>query len=163
MGELELVASSARNQINLSSEYGWEFDSYEADLDLEHFTTTYSRLFLGARAELEHEAEDAEITGRIGLRHLLLYILDTELSVDDRLRPEVGLEFHLPLTQRVMLAGHAEWQADFGWVEELPAGNDAQWESDWNAVLEYVAGASVSLFGGYDSHYGWGAGLRLLF
>jgi hypothetical protein len=166
MGDLEAVASNAYNQFSLMGEYGWEHGIFEVTADYERFVTDYFRLYGGGKSEREYEEgdlHDPETAVRLGMRYLLLYILDVDISVDDELRPEFGAELHLPLTKRLMLEGHLEYKFDFGVTEDLPAGIDYERETVWNANLEYITSENIILFGGYDSRFEWGAGIRVLF
>ncbi|MFO7890443.1 MAG: multicopper oxidase domain-containing protein [bacterium] len=164
-GVLELVLSNTYNQINLKAEYGWQQQIYEAKLDYERFIQNYFRIYTGLKAETEEADnwDDPHTSGRVGIRYLLLYILDTDISIDHQLRPEIALEAHLPLTKRLISAGHLEWKNDFGWINELPEGVNQEGELVWNVNLEYILGKNFLLSAGYDNRFEWGGGLKILF
>jgi len=161
---LDLVASNTNNQFNLETEFGWD-QNYELTADYERFTGDYFRVYGGVKAEneVENSLDDHEIVGRIGMRYLLLYILDTDFSIDHKLRPELKLNTHIPLTQRLMAVGHFEWKVDSGVVEELPAGENIEQEVTYTAGLEYLLNEYFSITANYDDHFGWGAGLSMRF
>lgn len=163
-GSLSLVSSNTNNQFNLIAEYGWN-QNYELTLDYERFTGDYFRLYGGIKSENEKEDafEDHELVGRVGMRYLLWYILDTDVSLDHKLRPELNLNTHIPLTQRFMATGHFEWKTDFGVIEELPAGENFEQEVTYTAGFEYLLSKNFSLIGNYDNRFGWGGGLSWRF
>jgi FtsP/CotA-like multicopper oxidase with cupredoxin domain len=165
LGKMELITSNTFNQVNFKAEYGWQQETYEIKADYERFLGSYFRVYGGVKAETE-EAEDFDnphISYRIGARYLLLYILDTDFSVDHKLRPELAFEAHLPLTKRLMLAGHFEWKSDFGIVTDLPGTSNYDSEIVWNTNLEYIIGKNFLITAGYDNRFNWGAGLKMLF
>lgn len=163
-GSLSLVSSNTNNQFNLKAEYGWN-QNYEFTLDYERFTGEYFRVYGGIKSENEKENafEEHELVGRIGMRYLLWYILDTDVSLDHKLRPELSLNTHIPLTQRFMATGHFEWKTDFGVIEELPAGKNIKQEVAYTAGFEYLLNKNFSLIGNYDNRFGWGGGLSWRF
>ncbi|HET8865262.1 MAG TPA: multicopper oxidase domain-containing protein [Gracilimonas sp.] len=164
MGTLDLVASNTNNQFNLETEFGWN-QNYELTADYERFVGNYFRIYGGIQAEniVENSLDDHEVVGRIGMRYLLLYILDTDLGVDHKLRPELKLNTHIPLTQRLMAVGHFKWKMDAGLVEDLPIGENLEQETSYTAGLEYLLNEYFSITANYDEHFGWGAGLSLKF
>jgi hypothetical protein len=64
---------------------------------------------------------------------------------------------------RLVLFGEYEFQADFGWVNDLEPGKDFEDEQVWSAGLEYFLGKNFSLMGSYDNRFGAGGGLSLRF
>ncbi len=164
MSALELTHSNTYGEFNLMAEFGYN-ENYEAILDYEHFIGEYTRLYGGIKSENEihNSLSKHEVVGRIGLRYLLWYVLDTDLSVDHLLRPELELETHLPITQRLMLTGHFEWKSDFGLVESLPAGKKYEHELTYNPGLEFLLNEQFSIRGLYDNRFGWGGGISWRF
>jgi len=165
MGKLELVLSNTYNQINLKAEYGWRQQIYEAKFDYERFIGSYFRVYTGLKTETEEadKWDDPHTAGRAGIRYLLLYILDMDVSIDHKLQPEIAVEVHMPLTKHLMSAGHLEWKNDFGWINELPEGVKRQEELIWNVNLEYILTKNFILSMGYDNRFEWGGGLKVLF
>lgn len=163
-GELELVSSNTYNQFNLDLEYGWN-QNYELKTDYERFVGDYFRVYAGLKFENETEnsLNNHEIHGRIGMRYLLLYILDADVSIDNKMRPEIGLNTHIPLTQKLMAVGHFEFLADAGLIEDLPSGTSLKTELTYTAGLEYLINEYISFVGNYDSHFGWGGGISVKF
>jgi len=165
MGKLELVLSNIYNKFNLKAEYGWRQEIYEAKLDYERFIGNYFRVYTGLKAEAEEAStwDDPHTAVRAGIRYLLLYILDMDISIDHQIRPEIALEAHLPLTKRLISAGHLEWKNDLGLVNELPDGVNRKEELVWNVNLEYILTKNFILSMGYDNRFEWGGGLKVLF
>lgn len=164
-GKLQMAASNTFNKINFKAEYGWRTETYELKADYERFVGTYFRLYGGIKAETEEPGnfENPHVVGRVGARYLLLYILDTDFSIDHKLNPELAFEAHLPITKRLMLAGHFEWKSDFGFVNDLPDGTNYESELVWNTNIEYILGKNFVLSAGYDNRFNWGGGLKVLF
>lgn len=157
-GSLSLTHSNTNNQINLMGEYGWN-ENYEFTLDYERFTGEYFRVYGGIKTEKEIKSD---FVGRIGLRYLMWYILDTDLSIDSKLRPEIGLNTHIPLTQRLIFTGHLEGKTDFGLVEQLHD-DKIEFEVTYTLGLEYLLNKNFALIGNYDNRFGPGGGLNWRF
>ncbi len=164
MSSLELTHSNTYGEFNLITEFDYN-ENYEARLDYEHFIGDYTRFYGGVKSKNEtHDSlNEHEIVGRVGIRYLLWYVLDTDVSVDHLLRPEIELETHLPLTQRLMLTGHFEWKSDFGITEQLPAGEHYEYELTYNPGLEFFINEHFSLKVLYDNRFGWGGGISWRF
>lgn len=161
---LSLVRTNTRNQFNLNGEFGWN-QNYELTADYERFTGEYFRLFGGIRAENEQKnsINDHDVTVRTGFRYLLWYILDSEMSLDHKLRPELAFQSHIPVTQRLMFAGHGEWKSDFGIVEETHNNNTYNYEVIYTIGFEYLLTKDFALIANYDNRFGWGGGLSWIF
>ncbi len=161
---LSLVRSNTRNQFNLNAEFGWN-ENYELKADYERFTGEYFRIFAGVKAENEehHNLEQHDIAGRVGFRYLLWYVLDTEISLDHRLRPQLELDSHIPLTQRLMFGGHGEWKSDLGIVDDTHSGEPYVYEITYTIGLEYLLNKNFGLIANYDNRFGWGGGLSWRF
>ncbi|MEQ8525912.1 multicopper oxidase domain-containing protein [Gracilimonas sp.] len=164
MGSLELVSSNTNNQFNLETKYAWD-QNYELKVDYERFVGDYFRIYGGIKAEnkIDNSLNEHEVHGRIGMRYLLLYILDTDLSIDHKLRPELGLNAHIPLMQRLMVTGHFEYKLDTGFAEELPANKNLDQDISYTAGIEYLLNEYFSVQANYDSRFGWGGGLTFRF
>ncbi|MFV1884984.1 MAG: multicopper oxidase domain-containing protein [Balneola sp.] len=160
---LDLVHSNTNNQFTLMAEYGWN-ENYEFTFDYERFTGEYFRVFGGLKSENEakNAFKDHDFVARGGFKYLLWYIMDTQLSIDHKLRPELELDTHVPLTQRLILNGHFEGKTNFGIIEE-PHSGDIEFEVTFNAGLEYLLNKNFSLIGSYDNRFGAGGGLSWRF
>ncbi len=159
-GSLSLVSSNTYNQINLMAEFGWN-QNYEFMLDYERFVGEYFRLYGGVKSENEKKDafEDHDLVGRIGARYLLWYVLDTDVSIDYKLRPELNLNTHIPFTRRFIATGHFEWKTNFGLVEEVRGKDVIDQEFTYTAGFEYLLNKNFFLIGNYDNRFGWGGGL----
>jgi hypothetical protein len=65
---------------------------------------------------------------------------------------------------RTFLFGEFEYQADFGWINDLtsPVTCDPVSYLDditWSAGLEFMIGRDLSLMAGYDNRFGFGGGV----
>lgn len=163
-GSLELTHSNIHGEINLMMEAGWN-ENYEFTLDYEHFVGDFTRLYGGVKSENETKDSfsDHDLVGRFGLRHMLLYILDADISLDHKLRPELGLDSHLPLTQRLYINSHYEWKTDFGITEKTHSGESIDQEWVYNIGLEYLLNKNFALTADYDNRFGVGGGLNWRF
>lgn len=164
MGKFSFTSSSTRNEINVMTEFGWN-NNYEITADFQHYAGEYTRLFAGLSSENKfHDSlTDHDIAARIGLRHLLIYILDTEFSIDHKVRPELKLNSHIPLLSRLILNSHFEWRSDFGITESLPGDSGYEYEVKYALRLEYLLNKNFSLNADYDSRFGAGAGISWKF
>ncbi|MBO6524270.1 MAG: multicopper oxidase domain-containing protein [Balneolaceae bacterium] len=162
-GSLSLTHSNTNNQLNLMAEYGWN-ENYEFTLDYERFTGEYLRVFGGLKSENESKNtfDEHDLVVRTGFRYLLWYIMDTQFSVDHKLRPEIELDTHIPLTQRLILNGHFEGKTNFGIIEE-PHSEDIEFEITFNAGLEYLLSKNFAFIGSYDNRFGAGGGISWRF
>ncbi len=158
-GSLTLTHSNTNNQFNFMAQYGWN-ENYELTLDYERFTGEYFRVYGGIKSENNSpdRFDNHDLVGRAGFRYLLWYIFDTDLSLDHKLRPEIRLNTHIPLTQRLMLMGHFEGKAELGLIEK-----NSDFEITYTTGLEYLLNKNFSLIGNYDNRFGAGGGLSWKF
>ncbi|GAB5408968.1 MAG: hypothetical protein BalsKO_13330 [Balneolaceae bacterium] len=163
-GGLSLIHSNTNNQLNLRTEYGWN-QNYELTADYERFVGEFFRVFGGIKSENKRKDvfEDHDLVGRFGMRYLLWYILDTDISLDHKLRPELRFNSHIPLTQRFMLNGHLEWKTNFGLIEEPHSGEKLNQEFVYTAGFEYLLNKNYSIIASYDNRFGFGSGLSWRF
>lgn len=164
MTELYATASNIRNQFTFRGEYGWN-ENLEASLTYERYLNDYFRLFGGVSLEneMEDNLDELETTAIGGIRYLLPMLINSELSIDHKLRPQIAFSGGLMVFPRLGVFGEYEYQMDFGWNTKLPDNSDFESEETWQAGLEYVAGKNVRLIASYDKRFGAGAGLSWLF
>lgn len=167
--EINLVSSNIRNQFNLNAEYGWN-KNMEAELTYERYLYDYFRVFAGVNVENEQENSLDEIspTAVAGIRFFTPYMFNLDVRIDNELRPQIGIAREIMIFPRTLVFGVFEYQADFGWVndlnEENPAGNiNYKEEITWSAGLEYFLSKNISLMGSYDNRFGAGGGLSIRF
>lgn len=157
---IDVVSSNTRNQVSLDFEYGWN-KNLEATLSYERYLGDFFRLYGGADLENEEENElsNLQVVGRVGVRYLLPFFINADLSVDHKIRPQLGLGTELLLFPRVAISGEWEWENDFGITQDLAA--DEKWaqEHSWNVALEITINKFIALTGGYNNRFGWGGGL----
>lgn len=164
MASLNYMISNTYNQVNFSAEYGWN-KNMEIVLSYERYLSNYFRVYGGVDAE--NEIRDSlgviETVGRVGARWLLPFFIESDLSVDHLLRPQVAFSTTLLLLSRLELQGSWEMVADFGVINEL--GNNIDWTQDyiWNIGLEFVLAKNWSLIGSYDNRFGAGGGISIRF
>jgi CopA family copper-resistance protein len=82
----------------------------------------------------------------IGLRYLLPLFIQTDLRLSQKgkLRFEIG-RADIPISNRVRLGG--SWNTD----------------KEYRINTTYILGKNLGISGNYDSDYGWGAGLRIMY
>ena len=164
MAELNFTASNLRNQFNVMAEYGWN-QNIEAEVTYERYLHDYFRIFGGVNIENEFEdnLDEIETTAIVGVRYLTPYLFNLDVRVDNKLRPQIGLQREIMIFPRTAAFGMIEYQADFGLVEDLPIGIDYDDELTWNAGLEYFLSKNFSLMASYDNRFGAGGGLMVRF
>ena len=164
MAEFYATTTNIRNQFRLRAEYGWN-ENLEASLTYERYLNDYLRVFVGGNLEneMEDSLDELETTAVGGVRYLLPLLIDSELSIDNKLRPQVAFEAGLMLFPRLELYGEYEYQVDFGWNGDLEAGKDYESETVYQVGLEYVLSKGFRLMGSYDNRFGAGGGISLWF
>lgn len=164
MTELHATTTNIRNQFTLKGEYGWN-ENLEAEFTYERYLNDYFRLFGGINVENEGEDNLDEIntTAIAGVRYLLPMLINSELRIDNNLRPQLSLSADLMIFPRLGIFGEYEYQMDFGWVNDFEPGEDFREETTWQVGLEYVLSKNFMLIGSYDSRFGVGGGISVLF
>ncbi len=170
MAGLNLVTSNTRNQFNLNLEYGWN-QIAEGEVTYERYLYDYFRVFGGVNMENETENSLDEVvtTAVVGFRFFTPYMFDLDVRVDHLLRPQISLEREVMILPRTVAFGEIEYQADFGWVndisgaEHLVADGLYNEELVWNAGLEFFLNRNFSLMASYDNRFGPGGGLTIRF
>ncbi len=158
MTGLNLVSSNTRNQFNLNAEYGYN-QNMEAEFTYERYLTDYFRVFAGVNVEneIEKSLDDISTTAIVGIRLFTPFMFNLDVRVDNKLRPEIRLRRAIMIFPRTAIFGNFEYQADFGWVNELT--NDFRSETTWSAGVEYFLFRNFSLMASYDNRFGPGGGL----
>ncbi len=158
------MTSNIRNQFTLSAEYGWN-KNLEAELTYERYLHDYLRVFGGVNVENEGEDSLDEIntTAIAGVRYLTPYLFNLDVRMDSKLRPQISVSRAITIFPRTVVFGVYEYQADFGWVDELPIGDNFKKEVTWSAGIEYILSKNFSIMGSYDNRFGAGAGLSVRF
>ena len=112
---------------------------------------------------MEDSLDELSTTGVVGVRYLLPLLIDADLRIDNKLRPQIGLSTATMITRHIALYGEYEYQMDFGWVNDFEAGTNFEEETTWQVGLEYVFSRNFSLTGSYDNRFGVGGGLSARF
>lgn len=164
MTEFNFVSSNIRNQFNVSAEYGWN-KNVEAEVTYERYLHDYFRVFGGVNIENENDKSLDEITTTAiaGIRFLTPYLFNLDVRMDSKLRPQISLSREILIFPRTAIFGMYEYQADFGWVDNLPMGADFEKEVTWNTGVEYFLSRNFSLMASYDNRFGAGGGLSVRF
>ncbi|HEA23678.1 MAG TPA: copper oxidase [Pricia antarctica] len=164
MTELYATATNIRNQFTIRGEYGWN-QNLEAEFSYERYLSDYFRVFGGVNVENEGEDSLDEIntTAIGGIRYLMPLLINADVRLDSKLRPQISLSKATMIFPHVLLYGEYEYQADFGWVNDFAEGTDFQKETTWQVGLKYIVGRNFSIMGSYDSRFGAGGGLSLMF
>lgn len=164
MTEFNFVTSNIRNQFNVSAEYGWN-QNLEAEVTYERYLHDYLRVFGGVNIENEMDDSLDEITTTAiaGVRFLTPYLFNLDVRIDSKLRPQISLSREILIFPRTAIFGMYEYQANFGWVDDLPFGDNFDKEVTWNAGVEYFLSRNFSLMASYDNRFGAGGGLSVRF
>ena len=162
MSTLNVTTSDIRNQFMVNAEYGWN-QNLEAELTYEYYLSDWVRLFGGVNVEneLEDSLDELSTTAIGGIRYFTPYMFQLDVRLDNKLRPQISLEREIMIFPRLILFGEYEFQADFGWVNDLEPGKDFANEQVWNAGLQYLLSRNFSLMASYDNRFGAGGGLRI--
>jgi len=164
MAGLNLVSSNIRNQFNLSAEYGWN-ENIEAEMSYEYYLNDWFRVFGGVN--MENEVEDSmdqiNTTAIAGIRYFTPFMFNLDVRVDSKLRPQIGLSRAITIFPRTVIFGRYEYQADFGWVDDLPQGDNFKKDVTWSTGVEYIVSKNFSFMGSYDNRFGAGGGLSARF
>jgi len=164
MAGMNLVSSNIRNQFNLSAEYGWN-QNIEAEFSYEYYLNDWFRVFGGVNMENEIEDSMGQIntTAIAGIRYFTPFMFNLDVRVDSKLRPQIGLSRAITIFPRTVIFGRYEYQADFGWVDDFPQGDNFKKEVTWSTGIEYIVSKNFSLMGSYDNRFGAGGGLSVRF
>ena len=158
------MTSNIRNQFTLSAEYGWN-ENLEAEFTYERYLHDYLRVFGGVNVENEgaDSLDEINTTAIAGIRYLTPFLFSLDVRMDSKLRPQISLSRAITIFPRTVLFGVYEYQADFGWVDELPLGDSFKKEVVWSAGIEYLLSRNFSIIGSYDNRFGAGGGLSARF
>ncbi len=164
MTEFNLVSSNIRNQLNISAEYGWN-KNLETEVTYERYLHDYLRVFGGVNIEneMDDSLDEISTTAIAGIRFLLPYLFNLDVRVDSKLRPQISLSREIIIFPRTAIFGKYEYQANFGWVDKLPAGDNFAKDVTWSAGAEYFLSRNFSLMASYDNRFGGGGGLSARF
>jgi hypothetical protein len=164
MTELYATATNIRNQFTVMGEYGWN-KNLEAEFTYERYLNDYFRVFGGVNVENEGENSLDKITTTAiaGVRYLTPYLFNLDVRMDSKLRPQISLSRAITIFPRTVVFGVYEYQADFGWVDELPQDISFKKEVVWSAGIEYFLSRNLSIMGSYDNRFGAGGGLSARF
>ncbi|AFL82614.1 putative multicopper oxidase [Aequorivita sublithincola DSM 14238] len=164
MTTFNFVSSNIRNQFNVSGEYGWN-KNLEAEVTYERYLHDYLRVFGGVNVEneMDDSLDQITTTAIAGVRFLTPYLFNLDVRIDSKLRPQISLSREILIFPRTAIFGMYEYQANFGWVDDLPNGDVFAKEVTWNAGVEYFLSRNFSLMASYDNRFGAGGGLSVRF
>lgn len=163
-GELDLTHANTYGVFNTKMDYGFN-EEYELGINYAYFTRDYFRIYGGIKSNgsFEEELDIEETVGVVGFRYLMWYILDLDFQIDHKIRPQIGFDSHIPLTQRFMLTSHVE--SKFGPKKQTMFELDDNFEinMEYQVGVEYLLNEYFNINSSYHSHYGFGAGITWLF
>ncbi len=107
--------------------------------------------------------EQISITAIAGIRYFTPFMFNLDVRVDSKLRPQISLSRAITIFPRTSIFGKYVYQADFGWIDDLPQGETFKKEVIWSAGIEYIISKNFSLIGSYDNRFGAGGGLSARF
>ena len=164
MSQFNFISSNIRNQFNVFAEYGWN-ENFEMEATFESYLHDYLRVFGGVNVEneVEDSLDEVSTTAIVGLRYLTPYLFNLDVRIDSKLRPQISLSREIMIFPRTFIFGSYEYQADFGWIDDLPTGDNFNKDVTWNAGIEYILSKNFSLMGSYDNRFGAGGGISVRF
>jgi hypothetical protein len=138
---------------SFNSDWRFSYDGrYEVTPRLEKYLDNkfYLSAYLGG--EFKNDTKRAAFVRNdrqnifIGLRYLLPLFIQTDLRVSPKgaVRFEIGRN-DIPITNRLRFGG--SWNTD----------------KEYRLNTTYIIGKNLGISGNYDSDYGWGAGLRIMY
>tara|TARA_B110000977_G_C10727618_1_gene357743 strand:+ start:65 stop:559 length:495 start_codon:yes stop_codon:yes gene_type:complete len=162
MAAINYVASNTRNAVITKVDYGWN-KNIEGQISYERYLRKYLRMYVGANIENENPntLDSYDLSAIGGIRYKLLSILDVDLRLDHKLRPEIDLDWHVSLYKRVILYGEYEFKNDFNLTNTLDNGLSYEDEHTIQLGVEYILTKISSLQINYDNRFGIGAGIML--
>jgi len=171
MASVELVLSNTRNQFNLGAEYGWykpgsgAEQNFESEVSCERYLSDYSRVYVGANLENENRGklDRLNAVGQVGIRYLLPFFINADLSLDHQIRPQLSLSAEYLIFRRIAIFWKYEVRPDFGVVITLDNGTTVEVGQVWNAGLDVIISKNISITGKYDSRFGGGGGITYRF
>ncbi|SRX54839.1 multicopper oxidase domain-containing protein [Aequorivita sp. CIP111184] len=164
MTGFNFVSSNIRNQFNVMAEYGWN-QNLEAEVTYERYLHDYLRVFGGVNIEneMEDSLDEISTTAIAGIRFLTPYLFNLDVRIDSKLRPQISLSREILIFPRTAIFGMYEYQANFGWVDDLSFGDNFTNEVTWKAGVKYFLSRNFSLMASYDNRFGAGGGLSVRF
>ena len=161
---LEAIFSNTRNKILLDTTFSWVDQKYrwhknfEAALSYERFTSDFFRFYTELEIENEEEGSlnNRDTSMKLGIRYLLPYLIELDMSLDHRARWEIELDYEILLTPRLEVFTDWSLKADAGFSTKTK-----NWKKEWSVGGEYILSKNISLKASYSNHFGWGAGLNI--
>ena len=161
--DLSATAVNTRNELFFEGAASWFDDKYnqrkdfEVEAGYERFLSDFFRLYGGLEFKNKEpgDIKDTELSAHLGLKYLLPYFFDLDLSVSHLGLARLRLDYELMIFSRWEL--FAEWESSLSLLK--PSWSLS--EHEWELGLEYILSRDFSLVGSYDSHFGWGAGFGL--
>ena len=163
--EVELSYFNTHNQLMLEGEIGGWYaqKGYEAELTYARWFGDYFRIYAGGRFEAAMEGKvtsetqftefgAGENSAVIGMRYLLPFFINADLSINHKLEPRLGISGTLWLFPKTEF---------FYAVESAFADELFSWE--YNLGLEQMISRDFSIVADYHNHYGVGAGVEVRF
>lgn len=162
--ELRLTSSNIRNEFNLSIETDYNQNS-EVELSYDRYLNDWIRIYAGVNSENEipDSYDKINTVGIVGMKYFTPYMFNIDVSIDHQLRPRIRIDKEILLFPRFFLEGEYEYQADFGWVNNLEDNKSFEGEDEWLIRASYILSRNFSIQANYNNLYGWGGGLSVLF
>ena len=171
--DTEFVVANTRNQFDLGGTFSWVDQQYnlhnyfEIKSSYQRFITDFFRLYVAMEVKSPDgfvwpNIQNTNLAAKLGFQYLLPYLLDLTLSIDQKARLQVALEYELLLFPRWEFFTEGSWSIH---LQEtfFPAQNGEWQEYEWSLGMNYIIDKNWSLTSSYDSHFSWGVGVQSQF
>lgn len=162
--ELRFTSSSIRNEFHLRVESNYNQNS-EVEFSYNRYLNDWVRIYAGVNSENEipDSYDEFNTVGLVGIKYFTPYMFNVDVSIDNQLRPRLRVDKEILLFPKFFLEGEYEYQADFGWVNDLEDNTSFEGEDEWLIRASYILSRNFSIQANYNNKFGWGGGLSVRF
>ena len=165
----EYTISNTRNKAMLEGILSWlnnDLGHFEFEATYEYFFSDFFRLYVGADIENHtvtsfSDIKKMEPLGRFGMRYLLPYFVELDISLDHKTEIQISLSYELMLLSRLEFFTEWKLMSSIYNLDKLFMGETIQQE--WSLGLEYIINKNLSFISSYDNRFHFGAGIHLNF
>lgn len=104
------------------------------------------------------------VEGNVDNLPVRTYTLTIKQAMVNKAEKEVkGMTINGTIPGPTLEFTEGEYAVIYGWVNDLPTGDNFAEEITWSAGIEYFLSRDFSLMGSYDNRFGAGGGLSIRF